>query len=336
MGTECQKDYSDEDQQLLDEAEGRECGLPAGVIEREMPAIQAGLEARCVEVMQENSRNARADLVEGIGNEKPTNIELLDLSVEMTEKECHAIYQVAKELGLTEDFAIIDMPGVVAISNPEAVLTEARVQALYESGELKLENINKIISQIEGRVEQYHMDVDTTAALMRETLSFLGNSKIPENWRDQNAINNIVFVDRRDPGAIGEATPARDLINDNARSRNVYIYPDENGKLIPGTEAERKELQWTLAHEICHCNDVPNGKIDEKLSYPNGISAVKAQLKAGPVSEYARLAIEKCKGDFDKVLIDPEFRAELFAAWVMDSPKLCPKTKEFLDKEFSA
>ena len=40
MGTECQKDYSDEDQQLLDEAENATWGLPTGIIEAEMPAIQ--------------------------------------------------------------------------------------------------------------------------------------------------------------------------------------------------------------------------------------------------------------------------------------------------------
>ncbi|OGZ72571.1 MAG: hypothetical protein A2998_01790 [Candidatus Staskawiczbacteria bacterium RIFCSPLOWO2_01_FULL_37_25b] len=52
MGTECQKDYSDEDQQMLDEAEGRTCGLPEGVIEREMPAIEKALNER-FEVMAE-------------------------------------------------------------------------------------------------------------------------------------------------------------------------------------------------------------------------------------------------------------------------------------------
>lgn len=325
MGTECQKDYSDEDQQLLDEAEGRECGLPAGVIEREMPAIQAGLEARCVEVMQENARNVRADFLERLGDEKPVDIELLDLGIEMTEKEYHVMYQVAKELGLTDDLAIIDMPGIVAIKDPEAVLTEAKIQ-------VKLGDVEDTVAQIQGQVEKYHMGTEATISLIRETMKLLNDSKIPEEWRDQATINNIVFVARRDPLAIGETAHPQDLRGSRenlSRSRNVYLYLNENDRFLPqpteeGEKAdrERTEFRLTLAHEIWHVNEPRTAEIFEA----NAFEWAKAKM--------AQHANEGSLRD-DVPETEREYRVERLAHWAVNPSGLCPKMTEFFDKHFS-
>lgn len=348
MGTSCQKQLTEEAVEWQTEVEEQTERVQveiAAEITKEIPAIQAGLEARTVELLQENARNAREDLVKRLGDERPINIELLDLGVEMTEKECHAMYQVAEELGLTEDFAIIDMPGIVGIKDPEAVLTDSRIQKLYEKGELKLGNIDDIIRQVKVPVENYHMDIDTTIALMRECLGFLKESKIPEDWKGRATVNNIVFVDRKDPIAMGEATPSRDLEKNLARSRNVYIYQNKNGRFFPlptekGEKAdkERKEFYLTMAHEICHVNDVQMGRVDEIVVGPEGAAALKAQLRAGSVSPYAEYAIDRIQehgGSFDEILGDPEVRAEHFAYWVVDSSKLCPEMRNLFDKHFS-
>ena len=297
---------------------------------KEMPAIEAAIEARCVEILQENARNARENLVERLGDEKPTDIELLDLGVEMTEKECHAMYQVAKELDLTNDLAIIDMPGIVGIKDPEAVLTESKIQELYEKGELKLGNIDDIINQIEGRVEKYHMSIETTTELMRETMKFFKDSKIPEEWRDQAAVNNIVFVAKSDLGAVGEAAHPEDLKENLARSRNVYVYLNKNDRFFPpptekGEKAdkERIETRITIAHEIWHVNEPRVARTFKENTFEWTKAKMVQIEKGGPVTEYYASKGER------------EFRAEHFAYWAVDPSRLQPEMRSFFDKHFS-
>ncbi|MBU4274281.1 hypothetical protein KKE19_00490 [Patescibacteria group bacterium] len=315
--------------------------------EKATPAAEAAKEARIIECLKENIENGRRDSLEMLAKSESadpqatrTNLQKLDSQVEPTNAEYKAMFDVAKEIGKVENLEIVDTPVVTGINGDQSVSVVDK--------ELQKMGYNKPIDKIP------HLDIETVRALAKETLSFLYNSKIPEDWRDQATVNMIVGIDKQEPGSekgkvAVEKAVAPDLLKaDLYRSRNLYLFQNAAGRLVPRDtkdaknekekkefEKERIEFRWKIAHGICHINDVSDGRIDSLVISPDGAAAFMAQLKAGPVSDYAEQAIRECQGDLDRVMENPEFRAELFAAWVMDSPKLCIEARKLFDQNFS-
>lgn len=341
----CNEFLTKEDDVLIEKAmRGENSGFSEERLKEIMSEIEKEIEERCVECLQENVENAHNELIEKLNqeNREPTNIERLDLGLEPTQEELQEMVKVGKELKMIRSLEIIDMPEITGIKDPEKVILPEEIAAEIQKSKIRLgEEVDQLIEQIEQKEKENHLDIETIRLLTKETLSFLKDSKIPFEWRDQATVNMIVFVDKEEPGKQEgrialEKVPFPDLLRlVPERSRNLYLFQNKEGRLLPETEKERKEFQWKIAHGICHINDVQWGRVDKLFLNPDGAAALQAQLKFGPVSNYAIEAIEECKNDFDKILEHPELRAELFAAWVTNSSQLCPEMKELFDKNLA-
>jgi len=365
----CGYEYTDETKEALDEAEkGYDSKYTeqiwGPVLEETMPEVEKAIEERCVECLQENVENAKNELIERLDQEgrEFTDLERLDLEVEPTEKEYREMYEVGKELRMTRDLEIIDMPAITGIKD---------IETKVEIHDKELEAMG-----IRGIKDIPHIDTETMKSLMRETLGFLKDSKIPYDWRDQRTVNMIVFVDKQEPGSQPGKIAVERVVKPEMlqktdrktleRSINLYIFQNKEGRLVPRDpkdakneeekkefEKERREFQWKTAHGISHINDAREGRFDEKIidsdHQSEWIRAVKAQLKTGVVDKepgkrevpYSLSDIPpEYRNDPEIVQGGREFRAQHFAAWVTDSswapgsPPLCPEMKEFFDRYF--
>lgn len=319
MGTECQKDYSDEDQQLLDEAEGRECGLPAGVIEREMPAIQAGLEARIIELLQENVRNSQERLNEArtlsaegsrAGEEEwVRKLEELDHSRWPSDKEFHDTVRAGRELGIRE-WSCASLPPITGLG--------------IKDMQPHIKETIAVLSQNE-KLWQYR-----------------------QLWSEPFA-NKILFTDRDALGREGIVVPedtkaftmgAQAIYQDKDLPQTIVVFSDKDGKFPKGNE-----LLYYLAHEIAHCNESFE-KDDRQLEQGENMgwfkpivrnelqwqAAVDAQVEKGFVSISSFALSEKIHQEGGDINSHPHFVHEHFAAWVMNSPKLCDEMRQFFDE----
>lgn len=321
MGTECQKDYSDEDQQLLDEAEGRECGLPAGVIEREMPAIQAGLEARTIELLQENVRNSQERLNEArtLSTEGPREdkeewerkLEEIDHGRWPSDKESRETCHAGRELGIRE-WSCASLPPITGLG-----------------------------------VKDMQPHIKETIAVLSQNEKLWQYRQL---WSEPFA-NKILFADRaalrKDGIDVPEGTMAftmgaQALSKDLDLPQTIVVFSDSMGKFPKGDE-----LLYYLAHEIAHCNeyfDKDEVKVEgQNMGWFKPIvgnemewqAAVEAQIQKGFVS-VSSLAFFKStgeeRGNTEDLSSDRHFVHEHFAAWVMDSPKLCDEMRQFFDE----
>ena len=334
MGTECQKDYSDEDQQLLDEAEGRECGLPAGVIEREMPAIQAGLEARTVELLQENVRNSQERLNEArtlsaegsrAGKEEwETKLEELDHGRWPSDKESRDTYHAGRELGIRE-WSCASLPPITGLG--------------LKDMQPHINETIKVLSQNEKLWEYRQL------------------------WTGAFA-NKIMFADREALRKEGIKVPddvqaytfrATSLVKDLNLPQTIFIFNEPTEGNDPTVKFPKGDtLLHYLAHEIAHCNEhFEEGEVKVegksmgwfKPVVGNEIewqAAVEAQVSNKGLPEIAHINheayVEKLreKQDSPDLVVEPwenpHVVHEHFAAWVIDSPDLCDEMRQFFDE----
>ena len=322
MGTECQKDYSDEDQQLLDEAEGRECGLPAGVIEREMPAIQVSMETRTIELLQENARNsqerineARTLSTEGSREGKEEwviKLEKLDHSRWPSDKESSETARAGRELRISE-WSCASLPPITGLG--------------VKDMQPHIKETIAVLSQNE-KIWQYR-----------------------QLWAEPFA-NKILFADRDALGKEGIVVPedtkaftmgAQALYQDKDLPQTIVVFSDKDGKFPEGNE-----LLYHLAHEIAHCNESFE-KEDRQLERGENMgwfkpivgnelewkAAVEAQVEKGFVSFSSFGILENLEergGNTEELPDNPHFVHEHFAAWIMDSPNLCDEMRQFFDE----
>ena len=112
MATQCGDIVSKETQQLLDEAEERVGGLPEGIIERELPAIEVAMENKSVELLQQHAKDsqerineARTLSTEGSREGKEEwekKLEDLDHGKWPSDKESRETCRAGLELGIKE------------------------------------------------------------------------------------------------------------------------------------------------------------------------------------------------------------------------------------------
>ena len=351
---EIQEQLSEANEEGMRQAEDETSGRLWEEYAREMPAIEAALETRIIECLKENVENGRRDYLEmlaksGVTDAQTahTNLEKLDLLVEPTDQDYKIMLDVAKEMDKVKDLEVIDMPVITAIKGDESFWVKD--PELQEMGHK--DDIEKIP----------HLDQQTTTALARATMDFLCNGngrKIPEEWKDQATVNMIVGVDKQEPGseegkiAVEKASHPDELkerIEAGLKqkeyvSRNLYLFQNSAGKLVPSNAGEQYEFQWKIAHGIFHINDAADGRFDTIIEDSSEWeTACKAQLKFGVVDDahdgkwpYQLSDIQPGSHNHaDVVQYGKEFRAQHFAGWVMDSPKLCPQMKIFFDKHFS-
>jgi len=214
MGTECQKDFSDEDQALLDEAENATWGLPAGTIEAELPAIQASIEAKYDSLMEAKnsavSEMAR-DLIEnGKSNfEIPPNVreeaieEISEFApAKATGDERRAMREAGEELGIS----------------PARYIGTADITGFPK------ENVGQI-------------------------MAILNHPEMPSQWTRRETIGQVRFEDRPDlvyasGGIVGVTKTSED-----GKIIGIFILPDEQGNVPP-----EQILNGRIAHEVVHGN----------------------------------------------------------------------------------
>jgi len=322
----CGAEISDwDDKAVQDSMAGKNTNLDPKMLAEVMPQVKAAIKQRCIDCLKENVENAKNELTGRRSQEGQdfTDIEKLDLNVEPTEKEYQEMYRVGGELGMTKDLEIIDMPAITGIKDPEEIITQAETMRAIEKGEIKLGDADRLLNQVEQRDQKNRIDVETMRGLMKETLDFLRNSKIPYEFRNQSAVNMVVFVGQQEPGqtkgkiAVGKAVPSVILQAQPERSRNIYVFRDKTGQFFRGGD-----LHWVLAHEIFHISQAKTDSLFRE-DFLEWQKASISQMTKGVV------------GDKDYTLSDQaEFRAQHFAAWVTNSPKLCPEMKDFFDRHF--
>ena len=353
----CGAEISDwDDKAVQDSMAGKNTDFDPRILAEMMPQVREAIAQRCVELLRENVENAKNEIRGMLAQEKrePTEIEKVDSNIEPTEKEYQEMYRVGEELGIRRG-EIIDMPAITGIKDPEEIITQTETMRAIDKGEIKLGDVDHLLNQIEQRASKNHIDLDTMRLLTRETLKFLRESKIPSEFRDQATVNMIVFVDKQEPGqtkghiAVEKAVKPEELQKTDPktlkRSRNLYIF-QSGWELVPKTEKERKEFHWKIAHGICHINDAREGRFDSRIQeerQDEWIKACESQLKAGVIDkEPGKEEVPYSLSDLDPEVRDSpeivghgkEFRAQHFAAWATDSPKLCPEMKEFFDRYF--
>ncbi len=214
MGTECQKDYSDEDQALLDEAENATWGLPAGTIEAEMPTIQAALEVRYDQMME--AKNAT----------------IVEMGKDMTEsgKSNFEIPPNVREEAIEE---------INRFAPTKTTCDERR--AMREAGE-----------ELGISPARYIGTADITGFPMenvRQVMAILNHPEMPAQWTRRESIGQVRFEDRPDivysSGGIGGLTKR----GEDGRMIGIFILPDEYGNVPP-----EQMLNGRIAHEVIHGN----------------------------------------------------------------------------------
>lgn len=323
----CTNVPNDRDDELLKQArEGKFSQPDPEMLKEVMPKVRETIKQRVIELKEEGVEKARGELIQRIEQEgrEPTDIEKLDLEVKPTEAEYQEMYKIGTGLGMKE-FEIFNTPAVTGIKDTESMT---------------------------------HINTKVIRGAMKETLKILKTSRIPDEFKNQATVNMIVFVDKQEPPqtkgdkkhiSVEKVVEPEELqktdLKTLERSRNLYIFQNKKGRLLPKTEEERKDFHWKMAHGICHINDAREGRFDTRIIEHRSewIKACEVQLKVGVVDkEPDREEVPYSLSEFipekhndpEVVQYGREFRAQHFAAWVTDSPKLCPEMREFFDRHF--
>jgi hypothetical protein len=311
MGTECQKDLSDEDQALLDEAENATWGLPAGTIEAEMPAIEIASENRAVEFLRENIKAGLDSLPEDFFRASgKNNILKLDAEAIPTEPECRENYRLWQQVG-AEGYEASNFPVIMGISDPAT------------------------LERMPG-----------TRDAVKEEMQLLYHSKLAPQYRDSSVADRILLVDRsaihpEDGTSVGGATPTQaQLIADKSLPRVAHVFRDsDTGKMHTGQSRHR-----VVIHEIVHL-DLNKGKneygevsfrdIFHEKNREEWIAACRAQTEgqdapgATPKSGFGQSADKPDEVRF----LESDFICDHVACWDADvGVEICPEMQSFFDK----
>lgn len=302
-----------DDNAVQDSLAGKNTGIetiPKEILEGVMPAVEVAQEQRTIECLQENVENSRKELIEGLVQNEPTDIERLDLRIEPTDKECREAFRIGREIGM-EGYEIGNYPLIMGIKDPE---TLERIPNMRET--------------------------------IKEEMGYLHHSKLSPWLRDAEVVDRIMLVDKNQPSPRtgwvdrGEVLKREYFTGKDSKpelSRVVHIFRDGSGKLPEG-----QRLHWAVIHEMCHLNFY-KGKSDERdfagifadAHYDEWVAACNAQIdKLGIVSPYANEQLPK-EGPRESGFLNPEFIAEHVAAWDTNLVEVCPEMQAFFDKYLS-
>lgn len=322
----CQSVFTDEDEQMLNEALARaERGegspispeLHARLNSREFQTeVEAAMEQRCLERLDENSKERRDEFSKKLAakGREASLLEKIDRDQWPTKLEGQATWRIGRALGMSP-LQITNIPAIKVVSKTDPV------------------------------------------PLIKETVRQLHScKKMPRAMWEEYAVNKIVYIDRRAHPSIKRTTVGyvedTDRLKGNPSLLNVvHIISDETGQFpVP------ERLRWILSHEICHLHEVEtddpivgtgaSGVFKAILEDPaQWQKAVVAQFKAGPVTHYSTKRVyETIENSLslrssDRVNVacqTSEFICEHFAAWVTEScpeeKRLCQEMKDFFDE----
>ena len=302
MATECQKDLSDEDDALLDEAEMRVESVK-GVCEQVLveyaklePAIHEAMQVRSLEILGENFDNLKERTEKQLAEseEPPTDLQQIARESYPTSAQLHEMVTTAEKVGMNED-EVISAPLICAA--PGATGTKT------------------IVHDMLWAIENQEV--------------------IPYPHKDDQVFRKVVFMDSQSTGPTGAPSPSKF----DPLTRTLFIFTDENGN-FPSKEFIRDEiLPHEIPHASDEFK-IKLGARTEELKAVIAIEKTSAQLKdistaeKRDISPYIeRLQAMRAAGE--------NVENDLQLEWVSECVRLYAKgkcsqtTKEFFDEIFS-
>ena len=286
MATECQKDYSDEDQQMLDEAEGRECGLPAGVIEREMPAIHEAIQIRSLELLGENSDNLKERTERDLAkNQEPTDLQQIVRDTFPTQAQLHEMVVQAEKVRMSEN-EVISAPLICATPGVKGI------EELIHDTLWAIENQQNIPYQ--------HKDDQVFSKMVYVDAQSKGPTGAPSPSKF-DPLTRTMFIFRNSDGDF----PTKEELRDNIIPHEVFhAKRDEFLQRIREHEAE-----WTVA--ILSQGELPS-KYAERLESLRHHGGIDRELFWEEVAAECcrKYAIGKCSPQMEKFIASHIFSEE--------------------------
>src|SRR3989344_2892584 len=331
MATQCGDIVSKETQQLLDEAEERVGGLPEGIIERELPAIEVAMENKSVELLQQHAKDsqerineARTLSTEGSREGKEEwekKLEDLDHGKWPSDKESRETCRAGLELGIKE-WSCASLPPITGLG--------------VKDMQPHINETIKVLSQNEKLWEYRQL------------------------WTGAFA-NKIMFADRGalekegieiPPGILAMTHGGGTLYGDKDLPSTILIFNDP----ITGEFPKGDALLHQLAHEIAHEHEVFNERqleAGKKMEWFKPVALAEREVsKEIAPGEFVKIGLSRWDLAIDAQMKQPSeqkfvsdvaeathktgsdrhFVHEHFAAWIMNSPNLCNEMRKFFDE----